>query len=140
MIVTPPDLESWLCDYIRTLLPDITGLQVDNVVPDDYRGEYPLIRVRDDSGARTGLVTFDRSIGVSVYMGAKLDTKPGMDLARRLMGMLMDSETLVLLPASPICSIDNDGCTGPYATTDEHDTAVAYFTVEYSVAGVEYTA
>jgi hypothetical protein len=138
MIVTPPDMETWLCSHIRTIAPAIPGLQVDSTVPDGYRGEYPLIRVRDDSGAKTSAVTFDRSIGVSVYTGSKQDAKPGMDLARTLMARLMDADAISTAPGSPIAAVEQDGCNGPYSATDSQDTAVSYFTLEYSVVGDEY--
>lgn len=54
-MVTPPDIELWLCEWLRSNIKDVTGLQVGNREPEDYRGEHPLIVVRDaEEASRTG--------------------------------------------------------------------------------------
>lgn len=52
MSVISPDIEQWLCDYLRDRVYDVEGLQFDNRKPEAYRGDYPLVTIRDDSGSR----------------------------------------------------------------------------------------
>ena len=66
-LILPPDIEAFLCDYLRAHITDVDGLQVGSKKPPDYQGAYPLVTVRDDGGNADGLGHFDRSIGVNVY-------------------------------------------------------------------------
>lgn len=133
----PPDLELFLCGWLKERLTDVDGLQVGNRPPESYRGQHPLIVIRDDGGAMLGLGRFDRSVGVTVYGWTRSNSQPCMDLARRVMGLLTDQQLISPLgtPGSPVESVTEDGCNGPYATTDDLDTAAVYMTVEYTVTG-----
>lgn len=135
--ITPPDVSLWLCDYLRRQLTGLDGLQVGIRVPDGYKGTHPLIVIRDDGGAILGLGQFDRSVGVTVYGWTRSNSQPCMDLARRVMGLLTDQQLISPLgtDGSPVESVTEDGCNGPYATTDDRDTAAVYMTVEYTVTG-----
>lgn len=132
-MLTPPDLEAWLCSYIRSSIPDI---EVDNKEPWKYSLPLvkPLVVVRDDSGSRMSHVTFDRSVGVSVIAGTKRRDKQANDLARQIEALLTDDH-IVFAEGSPIASVTWDGCFGPYAVADDLDVARRYMTVQYTVVG-----
>ena len=129
----PPDIEDYLTRWLRGRIPDIS---VGNKEPLKLATplEKPIVVVRDDSGTRTGLVTWDRSVGVSILAGSKSYDKPANDLARLVYAHLTD-DTITDAPGSPIAAILDDGCTGPYAVQDDQDVARRYMTIEYSVTG-----
>lgn len=134
-VVLPPDLEAWLCDYLRDKLePSYSTILVHVREPDDYNGSYPLVVVRDDGGSQSNRVLFDRSIGVTVRYGSR--TLPGdcRDLAARIYGLLTDPE-ICSLDGSPIAAIEEDGCNGPYFVAEDADIARSYLTVEFSAIG-----
>lgn len=128
--VAPPDLELFLTGYLRAVL----GIECDNKQPDGWDGSTPLAVVRDDGGQKTGLVTFDRSVGVTVYAGTRQDTQPAMELARRAYAALT-SPTIAWEKGSPIAAVVDEGCNGPYRIDDDHDASACYLTAEYSVVG-----
>lgn len=135
--VTPPDLEMWLSDYLRaTLTSEGVDVQVSNKESSDLKLplKKPLIVVRDDSGNRMSHVSFDRSIGVSVLAGSRMNDLPANALARTVSAILMDDD-IVHAEGSPIASVEWDGCNGPYAVTENLDVARRYFTVQYIVVG-----
>jgi hypothetical protein len=132
-LVMPPDMEMWATTYLREKLTDVTGLQIDNKVPSDYRGESPLVTIRDDSGSQTEIVTYERSLGVTIYMGALQDVEGARNLARRVYALLTDP--MIALEENPITAVDYDGCNGPYQITDSQHAASQYLTVAYSVVG-----
>jgi hypothetical protein len=129
-LLTPPDLEAFLCGYLRAVL----GCEVANRQPSGWDGTTNLVVVRDDGGAKTGPTTFDHSVGVTVYAGTRQDTKPAMDVARRAYAALT-SPTVAWEKGSPIAAVADDGCNGPYRVEDDHDASACYLTVEYSVVG-----
>lgn len=129
-VVVPPDLEAFLVGYLRAVL----GVEVDNKVPGGWDGTARLVTVRDDGGPKTGLTTFDRSVGVTVYAGSRQDPSDASAIARRAFAALT-SPTIAWEKGSPIAAVEDDGCLGPYQTTDDHDSAAYYMTVEYSVVG-----
>lgn len=128
--VLPPDLEAFLTGYLRAVL----AVETDNKVPDGWDGSTTLVTVRDDGGPMTGPTTFDRSVGVTVYAGSRRDVSASKAIARRAFAALT-SPTIVWEKGSPIAAVVEDGCNGPYQTTDDHDVAVSYMTVEYSAVG-----
>lgn len=132
-IYLPPDIEDFLTGWLRGRIPDIS---VGNKEPQKLHTplERPVVVVRDDSGTRTGLVTWDRSVGVSVLAGSKSYDKPANDLARLVYAHLTD-DAITDSPGSPIAAIIDEGCTGPYAVQDDQDVARRYMTIEYSVTG-----
>lgn len=135
--VTAPDLELWLTTYLRTVLTsEGHSAQVSNKEPTDLSLplKQPLVVIRDDSGMRLSHVTFDRSIGVSILAGSRMNDKPANDLARLVMSILMD-DAIVHADGSPIASVDWDGCNGPYPVIDDLDVARRYGTVGYIVVG-----
>lgn len=137
--VTPPDLELWLTGRVRDLAAaEDIDVDVANTEPGDL-GETlplprPLIVIRDDSGPRKDLPTFDRSIGATVLGGSKAYPKPINDLARWLAAVLLD-DALIEAPESPIASIEWDGFNGPYPVPDALDVARRYMTAQYTVVG-----
>lgn len=135
--VTAPDLELWLVNYLRaTLISEGQPVQVSNKEPGTLSLPLakPLIVVRDDSGNRESHVTFDRSLGVSVLAGTRMNDMPANTLAREVMAILSDEEILDA-PGSPVASIEWDGCNGPYPVTENLDVARRYLTVQYTVVG-----
>lgn len=134
-VVLPPDLEAWLCDYLRGQLESsLSTILVSNREPDDFDGSYPLVVVRDDGGSQSNRVLFDRSIGVTVRYGSR--TLPGdcRDLAARIYGLLTDP-AICELDGSPIASIEEDGCNGPYFVAEDANIARCYLTLEFSAIG-----
>lgn len=135
--VTAPDLEMWLVNYVRsTLRGEGEDAQVSNKEPDTLSLplEKPLIVIRDDSGAKLSHVSFDRSIGVSVLAGTRMNDLPANTLARAVMAILTE-DAIIDAPGSPIASIEWEGCNGPYPVTESLDVARRYGTVQYTVIG-----
>lgn len=126
----PPDLELFLTGYLRAVL----GVECGNKQPSGWDGSTPLVVVRDDGGAKTGAVTFDRSVGVTVYAGTRQDTAPALALARRAYAALT-SPTIAWEKGSPVAAVVEEGCNGPYRVDDDHDASACYLTAEYSVVG-----
>lgn len=133
--VLPPDLEAWLCDYLRgQLKPSLGTIHVSNREPDDYDGTYPLVVVRDDGGSQSNRVLFDRSIGITVRHGPRAAPKTCRDLAARIYGLLTDP-AICQLDGSPIAGIEEDGCNGPYFVAEDANIARCYLTLEFSAIG-----
>ena len=135
--VTPPDLELWLTGYLRSVLTaEGFVVQVSNKEPTTLQLPLtkPLVVIRDDSGAKLSQVSFDRSVGVSVLAGSRMNDRPANDLARAVVAILTD-DSIVEAPGSPIAAVVWDGCNGPYAVTEDHDVARRYATVEYVTVG-----
>lgn len=128
--VAPPDLELFLTGYLRAVL----GVECGNKEPEGWDGTTPLVVVRDDGGAKTGPVTFDRSVGVTVHAGTRQDTAPAMRLAQRAYAALT-SPSIAFEKGSPVAAVVDDGCNGPYRVDDDHDASACYLTAEYSVVG-----
>lgn len=129
--ITPPDVSLWLCDHLRRQLTEPKGLQVGIRVPDEYKGTHPLIVIRDDGGSQSERLIFDRSLGITVYMGTANDPKPCRDLAALVYSILTD-EQLAHEEGSPIAGIVEDGCNGVYAVNGDQPTCMYYMTVEYT--------
>lgn len=133
--VLPPDLETWLCAYLRgKLKPSFGKILVHIREPDDYDGSFPLVVVRDDGGSQSNRVLFDRSIGITVRYGSRSTPGPCRDLAARIYGLLTDPE-ICSLDGSPIAGIDEDGCNGPYFVAEDANIARCYLTLEFSAIG-----
>lgn len=135
--VMPPDLELWVADYLRdALAAEGRAVQVGNKEPAEaeFPLAKPLVVIRDDSGVRQSVVTFDRSLGVSVLAGTRSNDRQANDLARLVASILMD-DGVALVDGSPVAAVQWDGCNGPYAVTDSLDVARRYMTVEYTVVG-----
>lgn len=134
-MVTPPDMETWLCSYLRERIDDISGLQFDNQRATDYDGSYPLVVIRDDGGSQSERITFDRSVGVTVTGWTRTNDAPCKTLARRVYALLTDPDTIPFADGSPVVSIEETGCNGPYPVTDDQPCACYYLTVEYTAVG-----
>lgn len=136
-LVVTPDMELWLTTYLREVLT-VEGLdvQVSNKEPPDLSLPLtrPVVVIRDDSGSRLSHVTFDRSIGVSVLAGTRMNDKPANDLARIVTAILTDDE-IITAQGSPIAAVDWSGCNGPYPVADDLDVARRYATAAYVVVG-----
>ncbi|WP_291053725.1 hypothetical protein [Herbiconiux sp.] len=137
MRVTPPDLELWLTEFVRTRAAAAQiAVTVANTEPADLGLPLgkPLVVIRDDSGNRLDWTTFDRSVGVSVLAGTTRNGKPASDLGRWLAGLLFD-DAIALVEGSPIAAVEWDGCNGPYAVQESLNVARRYLTAEYTVVG-----
>lgn len=132
--VAPPDIALWTCNLLRSELSDVTGLEVDIRIPDSYKGDHPLIVVRDDGGTQSDLILFDRSLGVSCYGWNPDNPAPLHDLATRVYAILTDDE-LAYKPDSPVAAVDESGCNGPYPASTTFGCGLYYLTVEYSTVG-----
>lgn len=135
--VTPPDLEAWLCAWLRSQLADAgLDVEVSNKEPASLTAPLarPLVVVRDDSGARQSIISFDRQVGVSVLAGTRQNDKPANDLARLVAAIVFD-DGIAEAPGSPIAAVVPDGCNGPYAVTEQLNVARRYLTAEYTVVG-----
>lgn len=139
-MILPPDMELFLTSYVRTVLANLgQSVRVTNVEP-SFTGSNPLalpltkpiVVVRDDSGARGEILTFERSIGFAILAGSKADMQAANDLARLTFGIVTDS-AIIDAEGSPIASIEDTN--GPYAVADDLDVARRYFTVDYMVVG-----
>jgi hypothetical protein len=139
-MILPPDMELFLTDYLRGVLADRgESVRVTNVEP-SFTGSNPvelplskpIIVIRDDSGPMREIVTFDRSIGVTVLAGSKADMQAANNLARLAFGVMTD-RAIIDVEDSPIASIEDTN--GPYAASDDLDVARRYFTVDYIVVG-----
>lgn len=138
MRVQPPDLELWLCDYVRDLaIAESVDVDVTNEEPDDLELPMarPLVVLREDPGSRLDHTTFDRALGGSVIGGSKANPKPIGDVARWLAGVLFDLELPLAADDCPIVAVDPDGCNGPYPVPEELDVARLYLTAQYIVVG-----
>ncbi|TPF87445.1 hypothetical protein BW13_00925 [Bifidobacterium sp. UTCIF-37] len=135
-VVLPPDLELWLCQYLRSKLTDVPGVQVGNKRPDPVilPDTVPLVTIRDDGGYRDDFAAFDRSIGVNVYGWSRSNDKPCKDLARRVFGLLADPD-IATVPGSPIINVDGSSCNGPYPVTEDEQYAHYYLIIAYTVIG-----
>ncbi|RYQ20893.1 hypothetical protein [Bifidobacterium pseudolongum] len=129
--VIPPDVALWLVGYLREQLSDEPGLQVGVRVPDGYDGSHPLIVVRDDGGAQSDRVVFDRSFGVTVHKGPRDDPKPCRDLAALAYGVLTD-DRIGYMAGSPIAAVMEGGCNGVYPASGERPECMYYMTVAYT--------
>ena len=129
----PPDLEAIVTGWLRDRIP---GIGVGNKEPVKLATplDKPRVVIRDDSGVRTSMATWDRSVGVSVLAGSRSNDQPANDLARLVYAHLSDP-VIADAPGSPIAAILEDGCTGPYAVQDDQDVARRYLTIAYSVTG-----
>jgi hypothetical protein len=135
--VTPPDLELWLTGYVRAEAAAAGhDVAVAHMEPAKLQLPLskPLIVIRDDSGSRQDLTTFDRSIGASVFAGTQRLTQPASDLARWLAAVLFDTD-IVLAEGSPIASVVLDGCNGPYRVAEQLDVSRQYLTAQYTAVG-----
>ena len=133
--VLPPDLEAWLCDFLRDRLKSsYSTILVSVREPDDYDGSRPLVVVRDDGGSQSNRVLFDRSIGITVRYGPRGSPGPCRDLAASIYGLLTDP-SIARLDGSPIAGIEGDGCNGPYFVAEDSNIARCYLTVEFTAIG-----
>ena len=69
-LILPPDIEAFLCDYLRAHITDVDGLQVGSKKPPDYQGAYPLVTVRDDEIAAAILALLEDQKTVAEGAGA----------------------------------------------------------------------
>lgn len=135
--VTAPDMELWLTTYLRAALAlEGETVQVSNKEPAQLSLPLakPLVVIRDDSGSRLSHVTFDRSVGVSVLAGTRMNDLAANSLARLVMAIMTDDE-IVHAPGSPIAAVEWDGCNGPYPVAEGLDVARRYGTVQYTIVG-----
>lgn len=137
-MMTPPDMELWATRYIRDCLTSLNyDVEVSNKEPDDLSAASmtrPLVVVRDDSGPQESVVTYDRSLGISVLWGSHQNDQATGDLARLVMAIMAD-DGITEADGSPIAAVVRDGCNGPYSVVEEQDLHRKYMTVEYIIVG-----
>lgn len=129
--VVPPDLELWLTDHLRGLLP--STVRVSNKEPAGPDA-FPamLVVVRDDSGPKLSAVSFQRQVGFSVIAGSRTRDKQAGDLARLVYSIVTDPG-LALIDSGPIAFVDDESVNGPYSVPETQDRARKYMTVGYTV-------
>lgn len=136
--MVPPDMELWATAYLRDRLTALGhDVEVSNKEPASLGASSmtkPLIVVRDDSGAQTSAVTYDRSLGISVLSGTRQDDQEAGYLARLVMSIMAD-DSVAEADGSPVAAVELDGCRGPYSVAETQDLHRKYMTVEYSVVG-----
>lgn len=134
--VTPPDIELFLTRYLRERAAQRgDAVRVGNKEPADLTVSSPdQVVVRDDGGARQDWTSFERTVGVSVLAGTRLNDFPANELAREVYADLTD-DVILTWPGSPIAAIQWDGCNGPYAVPEQLDKARRYMTASYVVIG-----
>lgn len=137
MNIIPPDVEPWLCEYIREHIQDVPGLQAGRRKPDRYDGSFPLVTVRDDGGGGDGIAAYALSVGVNVYGGTRGNPKPCKDLARRVFALLTSPDVLST-EGSPFMDVDAADCMTPYGLSDDPGTAHYYMIVSYTAIGEEF--
>ena len=136
-IVVPPDVELFLCGWLRSALRRRGyDVEVSNKEPADLSFPLgrPLIVIRDDGGPQTEIITYNRAVTFNVLGGTRQDTKPTMDLARLVYALAM-SGSVCLAEGSPIAAVDRTTGRGPYLVNDTADTTRAYITVDYLLVG-----
>lgn len=134
-MIQPPDIELWLCDWLRSSITDVDGLQAGNREPSDYTGDHPLIVVRDDGGGQTDRVLFDRSVGVTVKGWTRSNPYECRRLAARIYAILTDESILQCRSGGPVLAVDEPSCNGPYQFDDDNECACYYMTFRYILDG-----
>lgn len=130
----PVDLVLWACNYIRSRIVDVDGLQVGNREPPDYTGDYPLIIITDTGGYATGLAHYRMGLGISVLGWSHQSTQDAHNLARRVYALLT-SYTLPADPTNNVASVVSESCMLPTLVAQDMQYARVYCTVEYTVRG-----
>jgi len=137
--ILPPDLELWLCTYLRGILDVELGpgtATVSNKEPGTYTGPTPLVVIRSDGGPADDTYPgqWYWQVGVSVLAGAsRQDDQPANDIACHVLAILTEEPEILLADGSPITKVSAIGGITPIR--EEHDTARRYMTVEYHVVG-----
>lgn len=139
MRVAPPNLGPWMVAHVRAQVRAAgINAQVGSREPDDLGRTLPITRpmivIRDDSGSRLDLTTFDRSLGATIFAGTKSNPGDADDLAQLVAAIMFDSD-LPLEAGSPIASVVFSGCNGPYPVTETLDVARRYLTAQYVASG-----
>lgn len=137
MRVRPPDLEVWGTGLLReTLRAEGWSVEVDSTEPADLLVplDRPLIVVRVDSLTRASPPLFEASLGVSVLAGSRQDDRVARDLSTMVFAVLTD-EDIAVDEATPVVSVDLEGCNGPYTIDDALDVSRHYMTIAYTVTG-----
>lgn len=134
------DLELWLVGWLRGRLaarpePICAGVTVNNKEP---TGEFPakLVVVREDGITRTGLVTGEASIGVTVFAGTKSLPQPANELVRMVRAIIEDCPGAE--PGNPVAAVVDS--TGPFAIPEDGPSARRYLTFNLAVVGVPLAA
>lgn len=134
-LITPPDVELWLCDYLRRHLSAYPDLEAGNKQPPQYDGSWPLIVINDVPGSKQDVINFDWSIGVTVTGWSRQDEKQCKDLANHVFALLTQTPEIALAAGSPISAVIDAGTNPPSTITNDGDVAGYYATVEYVVQG-----
>jgi len=136
MRVLPPDLELWLCTYLRNELnrPGRPSVEVSNKEPGkDYTGPGPLVVIRCDGGPADDYGQWLWQVGVSVLAGTRQDDQPANDLGRQVMAILTEWPEIATAAGSPVTKVSAIG--GITAIREKQDIARRYMTIEYQVIG-----
>lgn len=140
-MMLPPDMEMWACKYLRDTLRtrgyDVEVARTESAELESSTLTRPLIIVRDDSGSQRSLVSYDRSLGVSVLGGTRQDSADTSALARTVMA-IMSADAIADAPDSPVAAVQRDGCRGPYSVSEKQDLTRMYMTIEYTVIGKSF--
>ena len=95
----------------------------------------PVVVLKDQGGPTIETVTFSRSLGVTVYAGARQDEKSARDLAFLVYGF-GSSLDIVDYDESPVAAVNfNGGDIGPYRDPESADRSAYYMSFQYCVTG-----
>lgn len=138
MRIRPPDLVVWGTGFLRDALrAEGWAVEVDSTEPADLLVPLsrPLVVVRVDSLTRASPPLFDASLGVSVLAGSRQDDREARDLSATVFAILTD-EDIAVDEATPVVSVNIEGCNGPYSIDDPLDVSRRYMTIAYAVTGL----
>ena len=131
------DLELFLADWFRAALearpePVCAGVTVRQVEPGPNE-TWParLLVVRFDGSTRSGVVTDEASVGLTVFAGTLANPKDANDLARIVRAVFHTIP--VTDPGNPVAAVL--GSNGPIAVPDAGPLARRYITGELAIVG-----
>lgn len=133
-LVAHADLEFFLTGWYRAALaarPEgvCRNVVVDNKEPSAAPFPARLLVIRDDSGPDTSFLTAERSVGLSVLAGSRMNPKDANDLARIVHALR--SQIPSADPANPVAAVVDSN--GPYPMEEAQDRARRYITLTLSV-------
>ncbi|MGV9181813.1 hypothetical protein [Arcanobacterium canis] len=134
--ISPPDLEMYLIGVLRReLAKEKYTAKVTNKEPDNLQTplKEPLIVIRDDGGPQLSALTLERGVGVNVLAGTAQYDAPARKLARFVYSILSSHDDVALEQASPIVSVNIEGCNGPYNVPETQNVTRMYSTFSYNV-------
>lgn len=131
-----PDMEAFLLPWFRTQLelrpePVCASVRVVRVEPTEEPFPERTLVIRDDGISRTGFLTGDASVGLTVLAGSKENPADAKQLARIVLALC--SQVPSPDPDNPVAAfLDSNG---PYLVPEAQPRARAYSNVVFGVVG-----